>query len=84
MGSREGGEGGRKRQLEWKQVGERLGITQRAQSLAQSLSGEALQSHIAAHRRLTHPQEMGSLFKALAIVPQGAPLPPGFNVGEEP
>ena len=42
------------------------------------LSGDALASHIAAHRRLTHSEEMGTLFKALALVPPGAPLPPGF------
>ncbi len=55
---------------------ERLGITQRAQALARRLSGAALQSHIAAHRRLTHPDEMGSLFKVLGLTPQGAaPLP---------
>lgn len=58
---------------------ERLGITARAQALAGKLSGEALQSHIAAHRRLTHPEEMGHLFKSLAIYPEHAPLPPGFD-----
>ncbi|MFW2544186.1 class I SAM-dependent methyltransferase [Primorskyibacter sp. 2E107] len=58
---------------------ERLGITQRAQALAQRLSGSALQSHVAAHRRLTHPAEMGSLFKILALFPKGAPPPPGLN-----
>ncbi|WP_406871142.1 SAM-dependent methyltransferase [Thioclava sp. 'Guangxiensis'] len=57
---------------------ERLGITQRAQALAGKLSDAALEVHIAAHRRLTHPSEMGQLFKALAFVPQGAPMPPGF------
>ncbi|ASP20201.1 putative S-adenosyl-L-methionine-dependent methyltransferase [Antarctobacter heliothermus] len=59
---------------------ERLGITQRAQALAKSLSGPALDSHIAAHRRLTHPDEMGSLFKTLALLPQGAPPPPGLEL----
>jgi SAM-dependent MidA family methyltransferase len=55
---------------------ERLGITARAQSLAKALSGQALQTHIAAHRRLTHPEEMGSLFKVLGIFPEHcAPLP---------
>ncbi len=57
---------------------ERLGITARAQQLAQNLSGDALESHIAAHRRLTHPDEMGQLFKAFAITPIGAPTPAGF------
>lgn len=59
---------------------ERLGITARAQVLAKSLQGDQLDSHIAAHRRLTHPEEMGSLFKGLAIVPAAAPLPPGFEM----
>ena len=58
---------------------ERLGITPRAQALARNLTGDALESHIAAHRRLTHPEEMGSLFKAMAIHPRKAPPPPGFN-----
>ncbi|MGC9368788.1 MAG: class I SAM-dependent methyltransferase [Paracoccaceae bacterium] len=57
---------------------ERLGITARAQALAEKLSGPALEAHIAAHRRLTHPQEMGTLFKTLALMPQNAPTPPGF------
>ncbi len=57
---------------------ERLGITQRAQSLARSLSGDALQSHVAAHRRLTHPSEMGTLFKMIAFHHPGSPPPPGF------
>lgn len=58
---------------------ERLGITQRAQALAKNLSGDALSSHIAAHRRLTHPQEMGSLFKVMGICPPGARDLPGFD-----
>ncbi|SLN50214.1 class I SAM-dependent methyltransferase [Pseudooctadecabacter jejudonensis] len=58
---------------------ERLGITQRAQSLAQSLSGPALDAHVAAHRRLTHPSEMGSLFKVLGIYPAGQTPPPGLD-----
>lgn len=61
---------------------ERLGITQRAQTLARGLSGAALASHVAAHRRLTHPEEMGNLFKALAIHPAGMPPPPGFDPGK--
>ncbi|WP_103334402.1 class I SAM-dependent methyltransferase [Pseudotabrizicola formosa] len=56
----------------------RLGIETRAARLAQSLAGEALQSHLAAHRRLTHPQEMGSVFKVLGLYPPGSPPPPGF------
>ncbi|MGO4854266.1 class I SAM-dependent methyltransferase [Phaeovulum sp. W22_SRMD_FR3] len=58
---------------------ERLGITGRAQALAQKLQGTALESHIAAHRRLTHPAEMGNLFQTLAVFPADAPPPPGFD-----
>ncbi|MHA6325377.1 class I SAM-dependent methyltransferase [Roseivivax sp. CAU 1753] len=58
---------------------ERLGITPRAQSLAAALGGPALECHIAAHRRLTHPDEMGSVFKVMGIVPRGASLPPGLD-----
>ena len=56
----------------------RLGIAARTARLAQSLTGDALQSHLAAHRRLTDPQEMGSLFKVLGLHPPGTPPPPGF------
>ena len=56
---------------------ERLGIVERARALAGSLSGKALDDHIAAHRRLTHPDEMGTLFKVMALFPKDAPIPPG-------
>ena len=56
----------------------RLGIDARAERLAQNLTGAALESHRAAHRRLTHPEEMGSVFKVLAMTSAGAPPPPGF------
>lgn len=59
---------------------ERLGITPRAQSLARSLTGAALEAHITAHRRLTHPEEMGLLFQTLAISPVAAPPVPGFDL----
>ena len=58
---------------------ERLGLTARAHALAANLQGEALNSHIAAHRRLTHPQEMGTLFQTMALYPTDAPQPPGFD-----
>ena len=58
---------------------ERLGITGRAQALATKLSGDALTSHIAAHRRLTHPAEMGELFKVISIYPVTAKPPPGLE-----
>ena len=56
----------------------RLGIEARADRLARNLSGAALESHLAALRRLTHPEEMGSLFKVLALTRASAPLTPGF------
>ena len=59
---------------------ERLGITARAQALAENLEGKPLENLITAHRRLTHPDEMGHLFKALAITPIGAAHPPGFDI----
>lgn len=58
---------------------ERLGIAARAQALAAGLAGEQLENHIAAHHRLTHPSEMGSLFKAIAFHPPDTHPPPGFD-----
>ena len=55
---------------------ERLGITARAQTLARQPGQE--DAIATQHRRLTHPSEMGTLFKALTLSPPGAPLPPGF------
>lgn len=58
---------------------ERLGIAARARTLALGLSGAAHDSHIAAYRRLTAPDEMGRLFKVLALHPPGASAPPGLD-----
>ena len=58
---------------------ERLGITGRAQALAGNLTGPALEAHIKAHRRLTHPSEMGELFKVFGIMPGSANPPPGLE-----
>lgn len=58
---------------------ERLGITARAQALARGLSGAALEDLVAAHRRLTHPEEMGNLFKVLGLYPPRATPPPGLD-----
>lgn len=58
---------------------ERLGITARAQALTQGLGAEALDTHIAAHRRLTHPDEMGSLFKVLGLYSSTESPPPGLD-----
>ncbi len=58
---------------------ERLGIAQRAQSLARNLEGDALDMLISAHRRLTHPEEMGNLFKVLGLFPARTAPPPGLE-----
>ncbi|MFO1208070.1 MAG: SAM-dependent methyltransferase [Amaricoccus sp.] len=58
---------------------ETLGITGRARALARGRAGPALDAIVAAHRRLTHPDEMGNLFRVLALAPDEAPTPPGFG-----
>ncbi|MHA6345559.1 class I SAM-dependent methyltransferase [Roseivivax sp. CAU 1761] len=58
---------------------ERLGITARARSLARRLHGVELEAHIAAHRRLTHPEEMGTVFKILGAYPADTAPPPGLD-----
>ncbi len=55
-----------------------LGIHHRAAQLAEKLTGDAVTQHNAATHRLTAPEEMGRLFKALAVYPSFAPKPPGF------
>jgi SAM-dependent MidA family methyltransferase len=54
-----------------------LGIAARAQKLARSNPAE-VKSLAAAMDRLTNPDQMGTLFKAFALLPNGAPRPPGF------
>ena len=56
----------------------RLGVQARADRLAQGQSGAALQSHLAATHRLTGAQEMGVLFKVLALYPMARVAPPGM------
>lgn len=51
-----------------------LGIVQRAEALSRN----HLQSMEDQLNRLILPEEMGTLFKAMAIVPNGAATPPGF------
>jgi SAM-dependent MidA family methyltransferase len=55
---------------------ERLGITARAQALAK---GDRSDRVAAEHRRLTHPAEMGDLFKVIAVHKDDRPPPPGFD-----
>ena len=57
----------------------RLGIGARAEVLSRNLSGSALENHLSATQRLTRPEEMGSLFKALALYAPHSPAPPGFD-----
>lgn len=57
---------------------DRLGIVERTQALAANLTGPALESHLAAHRRLTHPAEMGHLFKVMGLYPAQCLPPPGL------
>ncbi|WP_112322392.1 class I SAM-dependent methyltransferase [Oceanibium sediminis] len=57
----------------------RLGIGARAEALARAASPEGAERIADALERLTGPDQMGSLFKALALVPQDAPPPPGFD-----
>jgi len=58
---------------------DRLGIATRSEKLAQNLEGDELEMHRDAHRRLTDPREMGTLFKAIALYQNGAKPPPGFE-----
>ncbi|MGK7651673.1 class I SAM-dependent methyltransferase [Roseovarius sp. B08] len=57
----------------------RLGITQRAEALAVNMSGPKLEAHHAAFHRLTGRDEMGTLFKVMALYPEGAAPPPGLE-----
>ncbi len=57
---------------------DRLGIGHRATALAAGLTGVARENHMAAHRRLTHPDEMGVLFKVIGLHPPDAPQLPGL------
>jgi len=57
----------------------RLGIEQRAEQLSRNASSEVAATVSAAFRRLTEPEQMGMLFKAMALVSPGSPSPPGFD-----
>jgi SAM-dependent MidA family methyltransferase len=56
----------------------RIGIGQRAAALAAARSSDA-EAIADALERLTGPDQMGTLFKALAAWPAGQPAPPGFE-----
>jgi SAM-dependent MidA family methyltransferase len=57
----------------------RLGLGPRADRLAQTMTPAQRATHEAATHRLTHSEEMGTLFKALAIHPAQCRPPPGFD-----
>ncbi len=56
---------------------EQLGISVRANQLAQSLPPAQAELLVSQHRRLTHPDEMGNLFKVLGITAPGDSSLPG-------
>jgi len=58
---------------------QRLGIEARAATLARNLNGAERESHLAAYRRLTDAEEMGTVFKVLGLYPSGTAPPPGLD-----
>jgi len=56
----------------------RLGITVRAATLSRKADAAGAQRIAGELRRLIHPGEMGTLFKAMAITAPALPTPPGF------
>ncbi|PZQ47927.1 MAG: methyltransferase [Rhodovulum sulfidophilum] len=58
---------------------ERLGITARARALARGRSEAGIAAIAAAHRRLTHPDEMGNLFRVLGLAQRDSAPLPGFD-----
>ncbi|HEY9536980.1 MAG TPA: hypothetical protein VIS03_05245, partial [Kiloniellaceae bacterium] len=58
-----------------------LGIDLRAAQLAQAAPDAAAALAVARHR-LIDPNQMGSLFKALALTPRGLAPPAGFEAQE--
>jgi NADH dehydrogenase [ubiquinone] 1 alpha subcomplex assembly factor 7 len=57
---------------------ERLGIRLRLERLLESATGPQAEELRTGAHRLTAPEAMGELFKALALTHPGAPPPPGF------
>jgi|TARA_B110000977_G_scaffold94855_1_gene125332 SAM-dependent MidA family methyltransferase len=43
------------------------------------MDSDVLNAHIAAHRRLTHPDEMGNLFKVIGLYPEAGSPPAGLE-----
>lgn len=59
---------------------QRLGIAPRTSQLAAAASKDGQDLLVSASRRLIDPQEMGTLFKVLALTMPGLSVPPGFEV----
>jgi NADH dehydrogenase [ubiquinone] 1 alpha subcomplex assembly factor 7 len=59
-----------------------LGITQRAAALKRAATAPQAHAIDLALDRLTHPDQMGRLFKALALTSPGVPPPAGFEPSE--
>ena len=57
---------------------ERLGISDRANQLLKNSQPKNHKSIISAHRRLTHPDEMGTLFKVLGLYARNENSPAGL------
>ena len=57
-----------------------LGIDARAEALKAKATPQQAVDVESALARLTAPDQMGRLFKALALTAEGAPVPPGFPV----
>lgn len=57
---------------------QRLGIAQRSEILAKTLTGDSRTNHLEAYHRLTHTDKMGTLFKVIGLYPKGSPPPAGL------
>lgn len=60
-----------------------LGIAERTAALARARPDKA-EALAAARERLCHPDQMGTLFKALVLAAPNAPVPPGFEGAAAP
>jgi len=57
----------------------RLGIEARRETLSHGTTQQAQTKINQAFQRLTSPEEMGRLFKVMALAPNGGPVPAGFE-----
>ena len=58
----------------------KLGISERFERLLRNLPEAQKLKLQSDEKRLIHPSEMGSLFKAIALVPTKIALPVGFHI----